>query len=612
MRERGSRPTGSRRSVGDPKDRSDGPNAARPTVPARAPHDLGRLPIHGAPVGPVDHPLEAEATRLAAQLVGSAPPPDSARSEAGPTSARLPAVSDHLGAGGGRPLPPSLRADLEARLGADLGAVRIHDDAAAAQLAAATGAAAVTLGSDIAFGENQFDPHTSAGRLLIAHELVHVAQQGRAPASVQADPEGVARRVPLEGLSARHDLEAQEITARDRGTTAGAGPGPSAQSLKDAGYDYLIEQVRAAREGYTAWLHEQAGSLPTALQPTVHEAIDVSDANLAVLVDLLFFDVGLVVGVGEAVVDTVLGIVAIAATLLEVAFHYFLGTIFAVQTALVSAGLVAEADEELIRPLAEDLDAAWMLWFNLCSFDVIGFLEAWRTEFVTAPQERKAAMVGEFVGQLAAFVVTWEAASARGLTVRLPLPPAAAPEMVAAVAGGGSVPVALELPAVSVNVGGPLTGGGAAVAAMSGRGRDDRPRELTDEEKWQEMEESMRKQKTLRAQEPAEVPTIPVVATGIADTAFADAASAIQAAVRTSHPDWVNLDRIKIKDIESFGFVEDPDKIQALLQIGEDPARWESLHYVATYGKGSEEVTVSLFRKTNPDGRSYTFRGPHL
>src|SRR5690349_12609163 len=106
--------------------------------------------------------------------------------------------------------------------------------------------------------------------------------------------------------SARHDLEAEQIASRDRGTTAGAGPGPSGQSLKDAGYDYLIEQVRAARESYTAWLHEQAGSLPAALQRTVHAAIGVSDTNLAVLADLLFFDIGLVVGVGEAVVDTIL------------------------------------------------------------------------------------------------------------------------------------------------------------------------------------------------------------------------------------------------------------------------------------------------------------------
>ena len=47
--------------------------------------------------------------------------------------------------GGGVPLPGEVRADMEARFGLDFGAVRIHTDAEAAQLADAVGAHAFAL-----------------------------------------------------------------------------------------------------------------------------------------------------------------------------------------------------------------------------------------------------------------------------------------------------------------------------------------------------------------------------------------------------------------------------------------------------------------------------------
>ena len=65
-------------------------------------------------------------------------------------------------------------------------------------------------------------------------------------------------------------------------------------------------------------------------------------------------------------------------------------------------------------------------------------------------------MAGEFVGELATFIATWEAAGAKLGRLRLP-PPAATPVLAAEVAGGGAIPVALEgvVPAAGVRVGGP-------------------------------------------------------------------------------------------------------------------------------------------------------------
>lgn len=61
---------------------------------------------------------------------------------------------------------------------ADLGAVRVHTDARAAESAAAVHARAYTVGSHIVFGAGEYAPASAAGRELLAHELAHVAQQG--------------------------------------------------------------------------------------------------------------------------------------------------------------------------------------------------------------------------------------------------------------------------------------------------------------------------------------------------------------------------------------------------------------------------------------------------
>jgi hypothetical protein len=84
----------------------------------------------------------------------------------------------------------------------DLSAIRVHDDAAAARLAEAHGARAVTVGRDIAFAPGELRPGTAAGDELLDHELGHVAQQARAGVAVlQRDGrpgEGPGRRPPRE------------------------------------------------------------------------------------------------------------------------------------------------------------------------------------------------------------------------------------------------------------------------------------------------------------------------------------------------------------------------------------------------------------------------------
>ncbi|MBA3459617.1 MAG: DUF4157 domain-containing protein, partial [Deltaproteobacteria bacterium] len=77
----------------------------------------------------------------------------------------------------GKPLPASLQSELETKLGVDLGDLRVHDDAKAAEAARGHDALAFAQGKNVYFGEGKYDPSSSEGRELIAHEATHVAQQ---------------------------------------------------------------------------------------------------------------------------------------------------------------------------------------------------------------------------------------------------------------------------------------------------------------------------------------------------------------------------------------------------------------------------------------------------
>lgn len=106
--------------------------------------------------------------------------------------------------GGGRPLSKSTRAFFEDRMGSDLSDVRVHTDAGASESARALNATAFTHGSDIFFGEGRYQPETTDGRRLLAHELTHVAQQEAAePPSktfLQLQEVAETRRPPTSGV----------------------------------------------------------------------------------------------------------------------------------------------------------------------------------------------------------------------------------------------------------------------------------------------------------------------------------------------------------------------------------------------------------------------------
>jgi hypothetical protein len=79
--------------------------------------------------------------------------------------------------GASHSLDPEMRLSMESRLHREFASVRVHSDAQASAAARSVRAAAFTSGSDIVFAAGAYQPHTRRGRLLIAHELVHVLQR---------------------------------------------------------------------------------------------------------------------------------------------------------------------------------------------------------------------------------------------------------------------------------------------------------------------------------------------------------------------------------------------------------------------------------------------------
>lgn len=79
----------------------------------------------------------------------------------------------------GRPLDNDTRTFMESRFGYDLGSVRVHSGAKAAESARVVNAMAYTVGPNVVFDQDNYQPRTIQGRQLLAHELVHVAQQCR-------------------------------------------------------------------------------------------------------------------------------------------------------------------------------------------------------------------------------------------------------------------------------------------------------------------------------------------------------------------------------------------------------------------------------------------------
>ena len=142
---------------------------------------------------------EQEGERLQMKpIFESTPPPDDAaiqracasceeeqnstvqRKESGGETTASPNLSSRLASsrGSGSPLPADTKTQMEGAMGADFSGVRVHTGSDAADMSQGIHAHAFTHGSDIYFNKGKYDPGSTDGQRLLAHELVHTVQQG--------------------------------------------------------------------------------------------------------------------------------------------------------------------------------------------------------------------------------------------------------------------------------------------------------------------------------------------------------------------------------------------------------------------------------------------------
>jgi hypothetical protein len=111
----------------------------------------------------------------------------------------------------GQQLDASTRAFMEPRFGGDFAPVRVHTDRRAAESASSVYARAYTVGEHIVFGSGEYEPKSSVGRQLIAHELAHVLQQTGAAGP---GPNGIVQRVPTLEILDEHFVGPPSATQR--------------------------------------------------------------------------------------------------------------------------------------------------------------------------------------------------------------------------------------------------------------------------------------------------------------------------------------------------------------------------------------------------------------
>ena len=174
-------------------------------------------------VGHANDPHESEADRVAAEVMQrlqsgeaapaadpkgkaagaqrKAAPPVQLRSADPLGGAAVPAdLEQQISSSSGKAMDSGTLGRMEGAFGADFSQVRIHDDANAGALSESLQAHAFTTGTDVFFRKGGYDPSSSGGQELLAHELTHVVQQQGATAS-----RSIRRFVPLKEFQTRTD-----------------------------------------------------------------------------------------------------------------------------------------------------------------------------------------------------------------------------------------------------------------------------------------------------------------------------------------------------------------------------------------------------------------------
>ncbi len=119
--------------------------------------------------------------------------------------------------GGGQALDSAVQTQMGDATGHDFSSVKVHTDPEAHALNEQLGARAFTTGQDVFFRSGEYNPGSSGGQELLAHELTHVVQQGTGRVSGGGGKMSV--NAPGDTYEQEADAVAKSVTSG--GATAG-------------------------------------------------------------------------------------------------------------------------------------------------------------------------------------------------------------------------------------------------------------------------------------------------------------------------------------------------------------------------------------------------------
>lgn len=168
--------------------------------------------------------------------------------------------------GGGQTLDSSVRGQMEAVFGVDFRGVRIHTGSRADALNRAVNARAFTTGQDIFFRNGEYNPQSSGGREILAHELTHVVQQtGAVRRKLAISQPGDGCEQEAERM-ARAVIQ-QEMAASQASPATSRQPGAEPRLQRQRSwFGGIVESVGSVvgnlRDRAVSFLRERARSIP--------------------------------------------------------------------------------------------------------------------------------------------------------------------------------------------------------------------------------------------------------------------------------------------------------------------------------------------------------------
>ncbi|MDX8034340.1 DUF4157 domain-containing protein [Lentzea sp. BCCO 10_0856] len=152
---------------------------------------------------------------------------------------------------GGSPLDAGVREDMEGRFGQDFSDVRVHTGSAAHDSAKSVNAQAYTVGSNIVFQRDKYDPASDSGKHMLAHELTHVVQQRSGPVEGTDNGSGVKVSDPSDRF------ERDAVANADRMMSAPAAPVQRCEDHGSHGEMAVQREEAPAEEEETAQTYVQ-------------------------------------------------------------------------------------------------------------------------------------------------------------------------------------------------------------------------------------------------------------------------------------------------------------------------------------------------------------------